>query len=87
MFTPAISSVFLPALFSMAEIPALFSQRPIVRRHQKAALYHPMIEAMALTLVDLPITFVTIGLYTVILYFVARLQQSAGQFLCVFLFY
>jgi ATP-binding cassette subfamily G (WHITE) protein 2 (SNQ2) len=42
----------------MAEIPTLFGQRPIVERHQKSAMYHPFIEAVALTLVDIPITFV-----------------------------
>jgi ATP-binding cassette subfamily G (WHITE) protein 2 (SNQ2) len=43
----------------MAEIAALFAQRPIVLRQNKAALYHPFIEAVALTLVDIPITFCT----------------------------
>jgi ATP-binding cassette subfamily G (WHITE) protein 2 (SNQ2) len=79
-------SVFLPALFSMSEVPALFSQRPIVHRHQKAAMYHPMIEAIALTLVDVPITFLTIAVYTVILYFLAGLQRTPGQFFIFFLF-
>lgn len=77
------SSVFIPALFSMSEIPALFAQRPIVIRHQKAAMYHPMVEALAMTLVDIPITLVTMILFSVILYFVVQLQQTAGQFLCV----
>jgi ATP-binding cassette, subfamily G (WHITE), member 2, SNQ2 len=72
----------------MAEIPALFSQRPIVLRHQKAAMYHPMVEALALTLVDIPFTLVTMTLFTIILYFVVGLQLSAGQYLCVtFLLY
>jgi ATP-binding cassette subfamily G (WHITE) protein 2 (SNQ2) len=75
------SSVFLPALFSMSEIPALFSQRPIVLRHQKAAMYHPMVEALALTLVDIPFTLATMILFSIILYFIVRLQQSASQFL------
>ncbi|KAJ6624079.1 ABC-2 type transporter-domain-containing protein [Mycena sp. CBHHK59/15] len=52
-------ALLFSALSSMAEIPALFAQRPIVLRHQKAALYHPFIEAVALTLVDIPITFCT----------------------------
>lgn len=46
----------------MAEIPALFYQRPIVLKHEKAALYHPFTEALALTLVTIPQTFlITIG--------------------------
>lgn len=67
----------------MAEIPALFTQRPIVLRHHKAALYHPWIEAAAVTLVDIPITFITILIFSAILYESVRLQQSAGQFLSV----
>ena len=80
------SSVFVPALFSMAEIPALFAQRPIIQRHQKAAMYHPLVEALALTLVDIPFTLATIILFTIITYFIVGLQVSAGQFLYV-LFY
>lgn len=65
----------------MAEIPALFGQRSIVERHEKNAMYHPFIEAVALTLVDIPITFVTIAVFSIIMYFVVGLQTSAGQFL------
>jgi ABC-type multidrug transport system permease subunit len=45
-------------------------------------MYHPFIEAAALTIVDIPITFVTIMIFSLILYFMAGLQASAGQFLC-----
>ncbi|KAI0265431.1 ABC-2 type transporter-domain-containing protein [Gloeopeniophorella convolvens] len=74
------------ALSSVAEIPALFAQRPIVVKHAKAAMYHPFIEAAALTIVDVPITFVTISIFSVILYFMVGLQASAGQFFVFFLF-
>ncbi|KAG2006802.1 multidrug resistance protein 1, variant 2 [Coprinopsis cinerea AmutBmut pab1-1] len=79
-------SVFLPALFSMSEIPALFAQRRIIHRHELAAMYHPMVESLALTLVDIPFTFVTMVLFTIILYFIVQLQQTAGQFFIYFLF-
>lgn len=46
-------AVLFGALSSMAELPALFGQRPIVARHHKAALYHPFIHAMATTVVDM----------------------------------
>ncbi|KAJ7261720.1 ABC-2 type transporter-domain-containing protein [Mycena haematopus] len=52
-------ALLFSALTSMAEIVALFAQRPIILRHNKAALYHPFLEAVALTLVDIPITFCT----------------------------
>jgi ATP-binding cassette subfamily G (WHITE) protein 2 (SNQ2) len=52
------SSLLFAALSTMAEIPALFGQRPIVERHNRSAMYHPFIEGLALTLVDVPITFI-----------------------------
>ena len=70
----------------MAEIPALYSQRPIILRHQKAALYHPFIEALAMTLVDIPISFTISIIFAIIIYFIVGLQQSAQQFLFVFCF-
>ena len=44
-------------------------------------MYHPFIEAAAMTLVDIPITFVTLTVYCLVLYFVVGLQATAGQFL------
>ncbi|KAG8216186.1 ABC-2 type transporter-domain-containing protein [Butyriboletus roseoflavus] len=79
-------AIFLPALFAMSEIPSLFSMRPIIQRHYKAAMYHPFVEAIALTLVDVPITFTIILLYSIVLYFLVGLQTSAGQFFIFFLF-
>jgi ATP-binding cassette subfamily G (WHITE) protein 2 (SNQ2) len=65
----------------MAEIPALFAQRPIILRHHKAAMYYPFIEAFAHTVVDIPITFIIQAVFCVILYFMVGLQKSASQFL------
>lgn len=65
----------------MAEIPSLYAYRPLILRHQRAAMYHPFIEAAAMTLVDIPITFGTLTVYCLVLYFVVGLQASAGQFL------
>lgn len=89
----------------MAEIAALFGQRPIVARHQKAAMYHPFIEAyvgymipvfvflieiyllyrLAMTLVGIPIFLLNLAAFSVLIYFSVRLQQTAGQFLWVFI--
>ncbi|KAI0265441.1 ABC-2 type transporter-domain-containing protein [Gloeopeniophorella convolvens] len=74
------------ALSSSAEIPALFAQRPIVVKHAKAAMYHPFIEAAALTIVDIPITFITNLVFSAILYFLVGFQASASQFFVFFLF-
>lgn len=65
----------------MAEIPALFSQRPIILRQSRAAMYHPLIEALATTLVDIPKMFIILVFFSIVLYFLVGLNQSAGPFL------
>ena len=44
-------------------------------------MYHPFIESLALTLVDIPITLVTQVIFAVLLYELVRLQRSVQQFL------
>ncbi|KIJ64910.1 hypothetical protein HYDPIDRAFT_132105 [Hydnomerulius pinastri MD-312] len=79
-------AVFLPGLFAMSEIPSLFAQRPIIQRQKKLAMYHPFVEAIALTLVDIPVTFFIVTIFSIILYFLVGLQRSAGQFFVFLLF-
>ncbi|KAJ8508468.1 hypothetical protein ONZ45_g9277 [Pleurotus djamor] len=79
-------ALLFSALSSLAELASLFHQRPIVLRHQKAALYHPFIESVALTLVDLPITLLSLALFSILLYFIVGLQTSAAQFFFFYLF-
>jgi ATP-binding cassette subfamily G (WHITE) protein 2 (SNQ2) len=65
----------------MAEIPTLYAHRPSDPASSKAAMYHPFIEAAAMTLVDIPITLATLTAYSIVLYLLVGLQESAGQFL------
>ena len=65
----------------MAEIPSLYAQRAVVHRQMRGAMYHPFIEAAALTLVDIPITFITIVAFTLIIYFFVGLQRTVDQYL------
>ncbi|KAF4611873.1 hypothetical protein D9613_003579 [Agrocybe pediades] len=73
-------TVLFNAITSMAEIPALYSQRPIILRHQKGGLYRPFVEALALTLVDIPITAVITIVYSSIFYWLVGFQRSVSQF-------
>ncbi|KIJ59863.1 hypothetical protein HYDPIDRAFT_99818, partial [Hydnomerulius pinastri MD-312] len=79
-------SLFTGALAAKAEIPALYSQRPIVIRHRKAAMYYPFLESFAYTLADIPVTILTQLLFCVIVYFLVGLQHTAKQFFTFFLF-
>ncbi|KAL0959811.1 hypothetical protein HGRIS_011492 [Hohenbuehelia grisea] len=82
--------LFFALLFSafsaFAEISALFAQRPIIHRHKQAALYHPFVEAIALTLVDIPISFAITIVFAIVLYFLTNLQRTASQFFIFYLF-
>ncbi|KAF9232375.1 hypothetical protein BU15DRAFT_25964, partial [Melanogaster broomeanus] len=69
------------SLSAMAEISALFAQRPIVLRHYRRAMYSPFIESLAHTVVDIPITFIVQAVFSVIFYFLVGLQESTAQFL------
>ncbi|KAG2126806.1 ABC-2 type transporter-domain-containing protein [Suillus clintonianus] len=79
-------SLFFNAITSVAEIPSLFFQRPIVLRHQKAALHHPFIQGLAHTIVDIPVTLIVQLVFAVVLYFLVGLQHSATQFFIFYLF-
>lgn len=50
-------------------------------------MYHPFAEAIAFTIVDIPVTFTQAMLFSVVLYFIVQFQQSAGQFLWVLTIY
>ena len=65
----------------MAEIPALFAQRPIILRQSKVAMYRPFAESLALTLVDVPMTAITIVVFAIVLYFLVQLEQTVSTFL------
>ncbi|KAG7087521.1 hypothetical protein E1B28_013480 [Marasmius oreades] len=77
-------TVLFLTLSSMSEIPILFSQRPIVIRQYHAALYLPFLEALSQTLVDIPISFITTLVYSIIIYFMVGLQTTAAQFFTFF---
>ncbi|EKM53332.1 uncharacterized protein PHACADRAFT_259626 [Phanerochaete carnosa HHB-10118-sp] len=79
-------ALLFAALTAQAEIPALFAQRPIVLRQSRAAMYYPFIESLALTLVDMPIAFITLLMFSIVLYFIVGLQQTASQFFIFLLF-
>ena len=78
---PSNSAILFDILSSMGEISSLYAQRPIVHRQANAAMYHPFVEAFALTFVDAPVTFVRLIVFSIVLYFLVGLQQTASQFL------
>ncbi|CDU25412.1 probable SNQ2-ABC transporter involved in multidrug resistance [Sporisorium scitamineum] len=69
---------------AMSEITAGYAQRPIVIRHRRFAMIHPFSDALANTLLDMPIRLMTLTVFDIVLYFMVGLQYTVGQF---FVFY
>ena len=82
------SVIFLAILFnaltSIGEISGLYSQRPIVEKHNSYAFYHPSTEAIAGIVADIPMKFLQAVVFNIILYFLAQLRYTAGQFFLFF---
>ncbi|KKA28728.1 hypothetical protein TD95_004420 [Thielaviopsis punctulata] len=78
-------AVLLSALSAISEITKLYAQRPIVEKHHSYAFYHPSTEAIAGIVADIPIKFAASVIFNIILYFMANLHRSAGQFFLFFL--
>jgi ATP-binding cassette subfamily G (WHITE) protein 2 (PDR) len=77
-------AILFNALTSIGEISGLYSQRPVVEKHNSYAFYHPATEAIAGIVADIPVKFVQAVVFNVVLYFLAELRYTAGQFFLFF---
>ncbi|KAK8855092.1 ABC-2 type transporter [Apiospora arundinis] len=80
------TGILLSALSSINEINTLYSQRPIVEKQASYTFYHPFAEALAGIFADIPLKFVTITLFDIVLYFFSGLRYEAGPFFIFLLF-
>ncbi|KAJ5530865.1 hypothetical protein N7527_004258 [Penicillium freii] len=78
-------AVLLNALTAMSEINSLYSQRPIVEKHNSFAFYHPATEAIAGVISDIPVKFALSVVFNIILYFLAGLKREPSNFFLYFL--
>jgi ATP-binding cassette subfamily G (WHITE) protein 2 (PDR) len=74
------------AFSSALEILTLYSQRPIVEKHNRYALYHPSAEAVASMLCDLPYKISNAILFNLTIYFMTNLRREPGPFFFFLLF-
>ena len=74
------------ALMSLAETPALFLDKPILNKQYGYKLYRPSAELLAKQLIQLPVNFLAITFFSIILYFLSNLKTEAGAFFQYFLF-
>jgi ATP-binding cassette subfamily G (WHITE) protein 2 (PDR) len=64
----------------------IIQYRPIVEKQASYAFYHPFTEALAGVVSNIPVKLLIVTAFDIILYFLAGLRRTAGQFFIFFLF-
>lgn len=73
-------SILYNALTSLAEINNAFAQRPILMKQKSYSFYHMSVEALQHNISQIPIRLLTYTVFGLIVYFLANLNRTAGQF-------
>jgi ABC-type multidrug transport system permease subunit len=68
------------ALLALAELTSAFESRPILLKHKTFSFYRPAAYAIAQTVVDIPLVFIQVFIFNVVVYFMANLQRTPEQF-------
>ncbi|KAI9047875.1 hypothetical protein LZ554_007677 [Drepanopeziza brunnea f. sp. 'monogermtubi'] len=68
------------ALLALSEVNDSFSGRPVLAKHKSFALYHPAAFCIAQITADIPVIFLQVSTFTVILYFMVGLKATAEAF-------
>jgi ATP-binding cassette subfamily G (WHITE) protein 2 (SNQ2) len=71
---------------ALAELTSAFESRPILLKHKSFSFYRPAAYAIAQTVVDIPLVFVQVFIFDIVVYFMANLQRTASQFFISLLF-
>jgi ABC-type multidrug transport system ATPase subunit len=73
-------AVLINALGCGLEMLTLYSQRGIIEKHSKYALYHPSAEAFSSMIMDLPYKILNSITFNIVLYFMTNLRREPGAF-------
>ncbi|OHE99417.1 ABC-2 type transporter [Colletotrichum orchidophilum] len=76
--------IFFALLFnafaSEMEVLTLYTQRPVIEKHNRYALYHQSAEAISSYIIELPYKITNVFVFNSILYFMANLNREPGPF-------
>ncbi|KIV94630.1 hypothetical protein PV10_02380 [Exophiala mesophila] len=73
-------------LVAMSETTESFTGRPVLAKHKEFAFYHPAAFCIAQITADLPILFVQVTLFSVVLYWMVSLKATAAAFFTFWIF-
>ncbi|KAJ9640372.1 ATP-binding cassette transporter snq2 [Coniosporium tulheliwenetii] len=74
------------ALLALAELTSAFESRPILLKHKSFSFYRPAAYAIAQTVVDVPLVFIQVLIFDVVVYFMTNLARTPSQFFISLLF-
>lgn len=74
------------ALTAFSELPTQMGGRPVLFKQMNYAFYRPAALSLAQLFSDIPLSLGRVILFSIILYFMAGLERSAGAFFTFFLF-
>ncbi|KAF2713557.1 ABC transporter [Pleomassaria siparia CBS 279.74] len=76
------------AIMSMSEVTDSYAGRPILAKHKNFAFYNPAAFCIAQIATDIPILFVQVTVFVVVLYWMTALKATAAAFFtCWFVVY
>ncbi|KAI1461133.1 ABC-2 type transporter [Annulohypoxylon moriforme] len=68
------------ALLALAEQTSAFMSKPILLKHKNFSFYRPSAYTLAQTVMDVPLVFIQVLLFNVIIYWMAGLAATPSQF-------
>jgi ATP-binding cassette subfamily G (WHITE) protein 2 (SNQ2) len=74
------------SLLALAELTSAFQSRPILLKHKSFSFYRPSAYAIAQVVIDVPLVFVQVFIFDLVVYMMADLQRTASQFFISLLF-
>ncbi|ODQ56128.1 ABC drug exporter AtrF [Saitoella complicata NRRL Y-17804] len=79
-------SILFLGWLQLSELMDAVSGRIVIQRHKDYAFYRPSAVSVARVLADLPILFVLVSIFCVVMYFMCNFQRTASQFFIYYLF-
>lgn len=74
------------SILTMAETTAAFESRSILSKHKALSLYNPAAYVFAQSIADLPMYFIPLSLYSLVIWFLTSMKMEAGPFFIYLLF-
>lgn len=78
-------SLLYQSLSAMSEVVDSFTGRPVILKHRRFALFHPAATCISQISADIPVIFLQITIWSLIVYFMVDLSASASAFFTYFI--